>query len=130
MLESRRSFGPAETAFGSGPTLFLKSDRLLGTNWRSYATLMGLDDAPLADVLVELSATGSGTVFIDGVDRVEIENRGLVRDVLTTVLEMHDRAGLRAVLTVRGNELEPLQNWLPERLLTKRHGGCHRRIHR
>lgn len=107
-----------EDSLGRGPVLFLKSDRLRGRSWRSYAADMGLDAHPIADLLVELATAGDGVVFIDGIDRVEVENRNVVLDVLTAVLETLGRSRLRVVITVRGNEFDPLQSWLPPQLLT------------
>lgn len=106
-----------EEALTRGPVLFLKSDRLQGRNWLSYAAGMGFDALPLADLLAELATVGDGVVFVDGVDRVEVGSRNVVLDVLTAVLEGIGRLRIRVVLTVRGNEFDPLRSWLPEQLL-------------
>jgi hypothetical protein len=107
-----------EDSLRRGPVLFLKSDRLRGRSWWSYAADMGLDVHPIADLLVELATVGDGVVFIDGIDRVEVESRNVVLDVLTAVLETLGRSRIRVVITVRGNEFDPLQSWLPRQLLT------------
>jgi hypothetical protein len=60
-----------EADLASGPVLFLKSGRLEGSGWVSFATANGLSNVNLPDLLVELSATGSKTVYIDGIDRIE-----------------------------------------------------------
>lgn len=107
-----------EESLSRGPVLFLKSDRLSGRNWRSYAAAMDLDNVDLTALLVELASTGDGIVFIDGIDRVEVANRNVISDVVTAVLEDLGRSTLRIVVTVRGNEFDALQTWLPEQLLT------------
>jgi len=101
-----------------GPVLFLKSDRLQGRSWRSYAAGMNFDDIPLGELLTELANVGDGVIFIDGIDRVEIENRNIILDVLMAALESCGQPRIRVIITVRGNEFDPLQNWLPKRLLT------------
>jgi hypothetical protein len=57
----------AEDDFARGPVLFLKSDRLEGTGWGSFATANGISNPSLSDLLVELAATGSSTLYIDGI---------------------------------------------------------------
>ena len=46
-------------------------------------------------------ATGSLVVFIDGLDRVEIRNRGVVLDVVNTMLDSPLLGNLRMLVTVR-----------------------------
>lgn len=99
-----------------GSPLFLKADRLTGSTWAQYAAGTGVGNAPLEDLLVEMVASGVSTVFIDGLDRVEVRNRGVVLDVLHTVLDSQLLGGLRMLVTVRDTGMEPLRTWLPPRL--------------
>jgi hypothetical protein len=68
-----------------GPVLFLKSDRLEGKSWPSFAFANGLSNAPLHALLAELAAVGSSTLYIDGIDRIEKDQRAIVVDILRTI---------------------------------------------
>lgn len=106
-----------EEALAVGPVLFLKSDRLSGATWQQYATANGFGGIPLEDLLVELAAAGSITVFVDGLDRVEVRQRAIVLDVINTALDSTLLPGWRLVATVRDAGIEPLRTWLPSGLL-------------
>jgi hypothetical protein len=75
-----------EADLARGPVLFLKSDRLEGKGWTSFATTNGLSGAPLVSLLMEIAATGSDTLFIDGIDRIETDHQLIVLDILRTIL--------------------------------------------
>jgi hypothetical protein len=66
--------------------LFLKAGRLSGTTWQQYATANGFGAVQIEELLVELSA-GATTVFVDGLDRVEVPQRGITQDVINTALQ-------------------------------------------
>ena len=55
---------------------------------------------------------GVPIVFIDGLDRIEIANRGVVNDILNLLATDSDLEGWRVVATVRDNGVEPLRTWL------------------
>lgn len=103
-------------ALEKGTTLFLKSDRLTGATWAQYAANVGMSGVDLEDLLVEVMATGSSTVFIDGLDRVEMGHRGIVRDVVNTMMDSSLLCRLRILVTVRDNGMEHVRTWLPVRL--------------
>jgi len=105
-----------EEALASGPTLFLKADRLSGVSWASYATSNGIGSCPLEDLLVELAAAGSSILFIDGIDRIEVRNRGVLLDVFNTILNSPLLGHWRIIVTVRDTGIEPVRTWLPARL--------------
>jgi hypothetical protein len=94
------------------PVLVLKSDRLLGTGWATFASGHGLSNAPLASLLTELSALGARTLYIDGVDRVELAQQPIVLDVVRTILGDATFADWRIVVSLRDSGIEPLRNWL------------------
>lgn len=60
-----------EADLARGPVLFLKAGRLEGSSWGSFATANGISNASLSELLVELAATVSSTLYIDGIDRIE-----------------------------------------------------------
>ncbi len=103
-----------EEDLGRGNVLFLKSDRLEGKSWSSFATANGLSGAPLATLLGEIAATGSDTLYIDGIDRVEKDHRLIVLDVLRTIIRTPALSNLKVVVTLRDSGIEPLRNWLSE----------------
>lgn len=101
-----------------GTVLFLKSDRLRGNTWAQYAAAAGMTHCDLEELLVELSATGSSVLFVDGIDRVEVEHRSIVLDLLNTIHSSPLLSGWCVVATVRDTGMEPLRTWLPARLFS------------
>lgn len=101
-----------EDALAQGPVLFLKHDRLSGTSWTSFATANGLTAASLDDVMAEVGSVGTPTLFIDGVDRIEKEHRGVVLDVVRAVATVEGLKDWRIVMTLRDTGIGPLRNWL------------------
>lgn len=101
-----------EDALARGPVLFLKHDRLSGTSWTSFAAANGLTSTSLADLMAEAGAVGTPTLFIDGVDRVEKEHRGVVLDVVRAIATVDGLADWRIVMTLRDTGIGPLRNWL------------------
>lgn len=106
-----------DAACSQGSVLCLKADRLVGTSWSMFASSIGLTSGSLEDVLVEIGATGTAVLFVDGLDRVEVKNRGVINDVLSTLMGSPLLTGWKIVATVRDNGLEPLRTWLPSSLL-------------
>jgi hypothetical protein len=96
-----------------GTVLLLKSDRLSGRNWAAHAQSLGLSAAGLEGLLVEIAAAGSSVLFIDGIDRIEVPNRGIMLDLLNTILQSPVLAGWKIIATSRDNGIEPLRTWLP-----------------
>ena len=108
----------AEARLRSGPALVLKADRLSGPNWAAYARTIGLTATGLEALLTEIAAAGSPVLFVDGIDRIGVEHRGILLDLLHTILGSPTlRAVWRIAATVRDNGVEPLRTWLPAELL-------------
>ena len=108
-----------ERDLARGPVLFLKADRMVGASWAHHASAWGLAEIPLEDLLVELAGTGSCTLFVDGIDRVEVSHRGVVSDVFNTILDSDLLSEWRVVVTVRDTGIEPLRTWLSRFLRTQ-----------
>jgi DNA-binding transcriptional regulator YhcF (GntR family) len=102
----------------SGTVLFLKSDRLRGSTWAQYAAAAGMTHGSLEELLVELAASGCSALFVDGIDRVEVEHRGILLDLLNTVHSSPLLQGWCVVATVRDTGMEPLRTWLPGHLFS------------
>lgn len=96
------------------PVLFLKSDRLAGKGWAGFAAANGLSGAPLPALLAEIAATGSSTLYIDGIDRIEKEHQAIVLDVLRAILRSQTISNWKIVVSLRDTGLEPLRNWLAD----------------
>lgn len=107
-----------EQLSASGTVLFLKSDRLRGSTWAQYATATGMTNSNLEELLVEIAASGSNVLFVDGIDRIEVEHRGILLDLLNTIHYSPLLTGWCVVATVRDTGLEPLRTWLPGRLFS------------
>jgi hypothetical protein len=101
-----------EADIARGPVFFLKSGRLEGTGWPSFATANGLSNASLRDLLVELAATGSSTLYIDGIDRIEKQHQPIILDVIRAVMKDPLLDNWRVVVSLRDTGIEPLRNWL------------------
>lgn len=101
----------AETYAAQGPVLVLKADRLEGSTWATYAAGLGVDPR-LKPLLQEIAAIGTPILFIDGLDRIEIANRGIVNDLLNAFASDPDLGQWRVVASVRDNGIEPLRTWL------------------
>jgi len=105
----------AEEERRKGPALVLKSNRLTGPNWASYAMNLGLETTNIEALLCEITVTGSPILFVDGIDRIEVPNRGIVLDLLNTILGSSMLSNWKVLFTSRDNGIEPLRTWLPAR---------------
>lgn len=106
-----------EEQLAHGAVLFIKTDRLNGMSWAQYATSTGLSGAALEDLLVELEAAGTPTVYIDGIDRVEVGNRRILQDIFNTILTSPLLRNWRILATLRDTGMEPVRTWLPVGLM-------------
>ena len=102
-----------EAGLRKGPVLFLKSDRLEGKSWTSFAHAVGLSGAALVALLVEVAAVGTPILYIDGIDRVEKEYQGVVADVVRAILTDPLLVDWRIVISLRDAGSEPVRTWLP-----------------
>jgi hypothetical protein len=100
-------------ALESGTVLFLKSDRLTGPNWAAHARSLGLTAPTIEALLTEISATGSSVLFIDGIDRIETNRRGVIADILNAIHRSPLLSHWKVVATCRDSGIEPLRTWLP-----------------
>jgi ATPase family associated with various cellular activities (AAA) len=102
----------ASEAAHAGPILFLKSDRLVGTGWSTFASALGLRSPP-AELLAEIGATGTPILFIDGIDRVRPDQKGIITDILRAIETKKDLQHWRVVASSRDQGLEPYRAWFP-----------------
>jgi hypothetical protein len=97
----------------SGPILFLKSDRLAGSSWLTFSTALGLQHRVVADLLAEIGSTGTPILFIDGIDRVRPDQKGIITDVLRAIEESDQLANWKVLASSRDQGLEAYRAWFP-----------------
>lgn len=112
-----------ERARANGPVLFLKSDRLEGVSWRSFANHHGLQHQSPHLLLGEIGGAGTPTLFIDGIDRIKPGQRGIVTDLLHAIENDANLSHWRVLVTSRDQGLEVLRSWLPASLYSERGVG-------
>ena len=97
----------------NGPILFLKSDRLRGGSWLTFATALGLQHRVIADLLAEIGSTGTPILFIDGIDRVRPDQKGIITDILRAIEEREQLANWKVLASSRDQGLEAYRAWFP-----------------
>ncbi|MEG8053144.1 hypothetical protein QP185_07605 [Sphingomonas aerolata] len=102
-----------EAALSRGPALLLKADRLTGGSWAQYATAIGLTQRDPVPLLREIAAVGTPTLFVDGLDRIDRAQRGIVVDLIETLEAHPELSGWRVLATLRDSGVEPVRTWLP-----------------
>ncbi|MDP2221571.1 MAG: hypothetical protein Q8K34_15465 [Hydrogenophaga sp.] len=108
-----------ERSLASGTTIFLKADRLAGSSWAQYALQAGLGNGDLESLLIEVATTGEPTLFVDGIDRIEVSQRKIVLDVVNRLQSSEHLKSWAVVVTVRDTGIEHIRTWLPEALLIR-----------
>ena len=96
----------------NGPILFLKSDRLEGSSWLAFAAALGLNH-PIADILAEIGYAGTPILFIDGIDRVRPDQKGIITDILRAIEANDQLADWKVLASSRDQGLEAYRAWFP-----------------
>ncbi|UES43656.1 NACHT domain-containing protein [Roseibium aggregatum] len=97
----------------SGPILFLKSDLLEGKTWLTFAGSLGLKHRSVASLLAEIGATGTPILFIDGIDRIRPDHRGIISDIVKAIEENKALSNWKVLATSRDQGLEAYRTWFP-----------------
>lgn len=103
----------AQEAAERGPILFLKSDRIEATGWTAFATALGLQHTVLPDLLAEIGSAGTPVLFIDGIDRVRVDRRGVITDILKTIESDPSLSQWKVLASSRDQGLETYSAWFP-----------------
>ncbi|EJN10124.1 ATP-binding protein [Herbaspirillum sp. YR522] len=103
----------AKRASEHGPILFFKSDRLTGKSWVEFSAALRLDSRKVDDLLAEIGATGTATLYIDGIDRINPDQKRIILDVLATVERNPDLGHWKVLATSRDQGLETYRAWFP-----------------
>lgn len=101
-----------QQAMEEGSVLFLKAEQIEGTSWNSYAVAQGLSGTPLELLLVEIGATGTPTLFIDAIDRIDKDKQAIVLDLFQVIVASPLLDNWRIVVSLRDSGIELLNNWL------------------
>ena len=96
-----------------GPIFFLKSDRLTGTSWLTFATAIGVSQRDIADLLAEIAFAGIPILFIDGVDRIRPDQRGIITDILRAIQANEHLSSWKVLASSRDQGLEAFRAWFP-----------------
>src|SRR5262249_28560403 len=99
----------------SGPVFVLKSDRLSGSDWQSFATALGLQHRNAGALLAEIGAVGHAVLCIDGIDRIKPSPRKIVLDLLHMLETDAALAHWKVLATSRDQGLEAFRAWIPVR---------------
>lgn len=103
-----------DAALRQGPALLLKSDRLAGGGWPSFASGLGFRTLDASPLLMEIAATGTPILFIDGLDRIDKAQRNIVVDLISAIEETPELGEWRVLATLRDSGIEPVRTWLPQ----------------
>jgi hypothetical protein len=103
----------AAQAAANGPILFLKNDRLQGTSWLTFTTALGLRHGNAVDLLIEIGATGTPVLFIDGIDRIRPDQQHIITDLLHAIDSEPGLANWKVLASSRDQGLEAYRAWFP-----------------
>lgn len=113
----------AANAVKSGPILFLKNDRLQGTSWTTFATALGLRHSHAPDLLAEVGASGTPTLFIDGIDRIRPDQQHIITDLIRAIESNPNLQCWKVLASSRDQGLEAYRAWFPRSLYSEKGMG-------
>ena len=96
-----------------GPVLFLKSDRLIGADWLSFAVAIGIEHHDVSDLLFEIGNAGTPILFIDGIDRISPDQKTIISDILRTIEDSEHLSDWKVLASSRNQGLEAYRAWFP-----------------
>lgn len=102
-----------------GPVLFPKSDKLVGTDWLSFAVAIGVEHHDLSDLLFEIGSAGTSILFIDGIDRISPDQKTIIADILRTIENRDYLSNWKVLASSRNQGLEAYRAWFPATFFTK-----------
>ena len=105
--------GVATTLGTGGPLLFLKYDRIEGRSWSAFAEALGLEHGDPTQILAEVGSSGTPTLFVDGIDRIDPERKGVVTDILRAIEGSEHLDHWTVLASTRDQGLEGYRTWFP-----------------
>ena len=106
----------AATLATGGPLLFLKHDRIEGRSWVAFAEALGLEHGDPTQILAEIGSCGTPTLFIDGIDRIDPEQKGVVIDILRAIENSQHLDHWTVIASSRNQGIEGYRAWFPASL--------------
>ena len=103
----------ASEAATNGPVLFLKADRLEGTSWQTFAVALGVRHSVLIDLLAEIGSAGTSILFIDGIDRIRPDQKGIILDIVRALEANEYLSNWKVLASSRNQGLEAYRTWFP-----------------
>ncbi len=104
----------AKSLANGGPLLFLKHDRIENRSWGAFAAALGLEHDDPVQILAEIGISGAPTLFIDGIDRIDPEHKGVVLDLVRAIEGSEHLDHWRVLASSRDQGLEGYRTWFPE----------------
>ena len=104
----------AETLATGGPLLFLKYDRIENHSWAAFAEALGIEHGDPVKVLAEIGSSGTPTLFVDGIDRIDPAQQGVVLDIVRAIDSSEHLDHWTVLATSRNQGLEGYRTWFPE----------------
>ncbi len=105
----------AEQEASRSKFIFLSPQRTTPRGWTEMRHRIGFEGTA-RELLIELTASGSSTLFIDSIDFFEESERATVRDLVSEAAEI---PGLNVVVTARESFGTDEPNWLPSQAIEK-----------
>ena len=102
-----------ESLSTGGPLLFLKHDRVENHSWAAFAEALGLEHGDPIQVLAEIGSSGTPTLFIDGIDRIDPAHRGVVLDIVRAIESSEHLDHWTVLATSRDQGQEGYRTWFP-----------------
>jgi hypothetical protein len=84
----------------------------VGNGWSTFASALGLRHSA-AELLTEIGATGTSILFIDGIDRVRPDLKGIITDLLRTIESDDSLGDWKVLASSRDQGLEAYRAWFP-----------------
>ena len=103
----------ASEAATDGPILFLKADRLEGTSWQTFAATLGVRHNVIIDLLAEIGSAGTSILFIDGIDRIRPDQKGIILDIVRAIEANEHLSNWKVLASSRNQGLEAYRTWFP-----------------
>ena len=100
-------------AAANGPILFLKADRLEGTSWLTFAAALGVYHKVIVDLLAEIGSAGTPVLYIDGIDRIKPDQKGIITDILRAIEANECLSNWKVLASSRDQGLEAYRTWFP-----------------
>ena len=91
----------------------MKHDRLENRSWAAFAEALGLEHSNAVELLAEMGSSGTPTLFVDGIDRINPDHKGVVLDIVRAIDSGENLNHWTVLATSRDQGLEGYRTWFP-----------------